>query len=464
MESSKFQHVMEQVKGKIAEGLIKPGDKLPSIREMSRQLGCSANTVIRAYAGLEQEHWIYSVPKSGYYAVVRKSGKEQGSPVEQIDFSSASPDPEVMPYGDFQHCLNRAIEQYRDQLFTYTDPQGFPSLREALSKHLASNQVFAPPERICVVSGSQQALHMLAGMPFPNGKSVILVEQPAYFGMLRSIELLGVTAIGIKRTVEGIDLEELERHFRSNSIKFFYTVPRYHNPLGCSYRREQKQKIAELAEKYDVYIVEDDYLGDLSLNPKDDPIYTEDASGHTVYLKSFSKVTLPGLRLAVAVLPPSLLETFRLFKAASDSSTAALSQGALEMYMGCGMFDRHLEQMRERYRVRMSTLRVACERQLSASSGIRASIPEGGIFARLLLPPELPARELAASLRARHIFVMPTDLCYLRGFPKENAIRLSIIRTHETRIEEGLRRIVEIVQEMLVSSENRVVDWREGFI
>jgi DNA-binding transcriptional MocR family regulator len=462
---NKYQMVIEHMKSQLAAGSMKPGERLPSIRGLSQQFGCSTNTVIRAYDDLEKQHLIYSVPKSGYYAVVQ-SNTTNLQLSGKIDFSSAAPDPAVMPYEDFQHCLNQAIGLYQDQLFSYSDPQGFSSLRETLSNHLTGSQIYAKPEQICVVSGAQQALHLLAAMPFPNGKHVILVEQPTYFGMLRSLDLLGITVIGIERTKNGIDLEELERHFRNNNIKFFYTVPRYHNPLGTSYNREQKKQIARLAEKYGVYIVEDDYLGDLATDRKEDPIYSEDRSGHTVYIKSFSKVMLPGLRLGVAVLPKPLLETFRLFKASSDSSTATLSQAALEIYINCGMFDRHVKGMRDRYRSRMGALRAACDRYIQWMEPIHETssvFPEGGIFATVPLPERLSATDLTASLQLHNIGVMPTGRCYLRTFPKENGIRISIIRTDESQIEQGIQRIAEVAAEMLMhkptTEMESVIEW-----
>lgn len=329
---NKYEVVKALLKEQLTLGNLKPGEKLPSIRSATRLWDCSKNTVIRAYQELEKEHLIYSVPKSGYYAVLRPR-HASGASTEWVDFTSASPDAEVMPYKDFQHCLNRAIELYEDQLFAYSDPQGFFTLRRALEKHLAHFQIFAPPAQICVVSGAQQALHLLAAMPFPNGKSVVLVEQPTFHGMLRSLELLGVKALGIERTMEGIDFDELERHFRNNHIKFFYTVPRFHNPLGASYTEEQKKHLVRLAAQYDVYIVEDDFLADMDANAKADPIYSYDQADKVIYVKSFSKIMLPGLRLASVVLPASLLETFRQFKASCDSSTAALSQAALELYL-----------------------------------------------------------------------------------------------------------------------------------
>ncbi|SCW86496.1 DNA-binding transcriptional regulator, MocR family, contains an aminotransferase domain [Paenibacillus tianmuensis] len=437
----KFETIKADIQRKLASGAIRPGAKLPSIRDVAVQYGCSKNTAIRAYDELEREHLIYSVPKSGYYAVVRS---EEPSSVEQlarIDLANATPDPAVMPYADFQHCLNQAIEQYQDRLFSYADPLGFMSLRQALQKHLTTAQVFTEPEQITVVSGSQQAIHLLAGMPFPNGKAAILVEQPTYFGMLHTLELLGITAIGIARSDEGIDLDELERHFRTNAIKFFYTVPRYHNPMGTSLSQEQKQAIARLAERYDVYIVEDDYLADLETKRRADPIYSLNRSGHVIYVKSFSKVTLPGLRLGTAVLPKPLLETFRQFKSSVDSSTSALSQAALELYLTCGMFDRHAVRMREHYRVRMEALRTAAARYLPQEVGLH--VPDGGVFTRLLVPSPLEADDLLAALKQQNVAVSPTARSYLRTFAKDNGLRLSVMRANEAQIDEAIRRIAD---------------------
>ncbi|KIL39118.1 GntR family transcriptional regulator [Gordoniibacillus kamchatkensis] len=449
---TKYEYVKTFLREQLHSGAIKPGAKMPSIRQLSIQLGSSKNTIIRAYGDLEKEHLIYGVPKSGYYAILRSS-KAEDRAKGLIDFSAAAPDPGVIPYEELQHGLSRAVELYGDHLFTYGDPQGFLSLREAISRHLAKSQVFAGPERICVVSGSLQALHLLALMPFPNGKSAVLVEQPGYAGMNRSIGLLGVTAIGIARTEAGIDLDELERHFRNNPIKFFYTVPRFHNPLGTSLSRSQKETIAQLAAKYDVYVVEDDYLADLETDSKADPICSYDRSGRVIYIRSFSKIMLPGLRLGAAVVPAAVMPMFRMHKAVSDSSTAALSQAALELHFGSGLFQRHAALMRERYGVRMKVLQAACDRYLN--DDFRLSRPEGGIFAQLELPEQLPAEELAAALRLRNVEVMPTTHCYIPGFDAVNGVRLSIIRTNENEIDTGIRLIREAAEEMLRSGSGR---------
>lgn len=459
---NKYEVVKSQIKEQLLSNKIKPGEKLPSIRVAAERWACSVNTAIRAYQELEKEHLIYAVPKSGYYAVLR-SGSHIQTTIERIDFSAASPDPQVMPYKDFQHCLNRAIELYEDQLFAYSDPQGFFSLRRELEKHLASSQIFALPSHICVVSGGQQALHLLASMPFPNGKTAVLVEQPTFHGMLRSLELLGITTLGIERTMDGIDLDELERHFRNNQIKFFYTVPRFHNPLGACYVEEQKKEIARLAERYDVYILEDDYLADMEIRSKSDPIYSYDQSGHVVYVKSFSKIMLPGLRLATVVLPSSLMETFRMFKASCDSSTAVLSQAALELYLKCGMYEHHAGMVRERYRLRMESLADACRRHLPPAFG--AEIGCGGIFSRILLPESINPNDLIAALHHQNVRITSTDQSYLRAFTRDNGLRVSIIQTDEVQIEKGIAMLAETAAALEQKQKKeglwRVIDWRE---
>ncbi|MGM9951374.1 MAG: PLP-dependent aminotransferase family protein, partial [Lysinibacillus sp.] len=298
---AKYIDIMEEIRRRMVEGTLQAGSRLPSVRQLSEHFSCSKNTVIKAYEELEKGHFIYSIPKSGYYVVdvLPDAPDETGV----IDFLSAGPDQNVMPYIDFQHCMNQAIEQYKEELFTYSDQQGLYSLRVQVVNYLQNLQVFTEPERVVIVSGSQQALNLLVSMPFPNGKNNILMEQPTYFGFIESVQLQQATTFGIELSMEGIDLERLEYIFRNNDIKFFYIIPRFHNPLGHCYTNREKKKIVELAEKYDVYIVEDDFLGDLDPDTKADPLFSFAPSGRVIYIKSFSKIFLPGLRIAAVVLP-----------------------------------------------------------------------------------------------------------------------------------------------------------------
>ncbi|MEH7116276.1 PLP-dependent aminotransferase family protein [Neobacillus vireti] len=439
--SSKYIEIMDEIKLRLANGVLIAGSKLPSVRQLSGHFSCSKNTVIKAYEELEKEHLIYSVPKSGYF-VVNEFQKETNE-IKVIDFLSAGPDKKVMPYVEFQHCMNQAIEQYKEELFTYSDQQGLYSLRVQLVKYLQNLQVFTQPERVVVVSGSQQALHLLVSMPFPNGKNNILIEQPTYFGIIESINLQQANTLGIELSMEGIDLERLEYMFRNNDIKFFYIIPRFHNPLGHSYTNKEKKKIVELAEKYDVYIVEDDFLGDLDPNAKSDPLFSFDPSGRVIYIKSFSKIFLPGLRIATVVLPSLMINHFLRYKFSSDFNSSALSQGALEIYLKSGMFTSHLKKIKEVYRTKMQILQEACELLLPANTDF--SKPTSGFYLTIRLPENVTAKQVVHMLSDQHIYVDDASRMFLPEYKKENLLRLSISQVDEGQIKLGVERLAHCI-------------------
>ncbi|MCS4467995.1 PLP-dependent aminotransferase family protein [Clostridium botulinum] len=351
----KYLEILNHVESLIQEGEYKDGDKLPSIRDFTKIYSCNKSTIIKALEALERQHRIYSIPKSGYYVVRRKNPTNSNKEV-LLDFASSAPDPQVFPYLDFQHCINEAIDIYKNEIFIYGTPKGLPSLIDVIQKHLADYQVFANRDNIFITSGVQQALAILTTLTFPNKKETILIEQPSYHLFIDYLETHNVPVLGIKRTDKGIDLNELERLFKTESIKFFYTMPRFHNPLGTSYSQREKEAIVKLAEKYDVFIVEDDYLADLEEDPKADPLYAYGDFSHVIYLKSYSKIIFPGLRIGVAVIPNTILESFGKYKRLIDVDSSMLSQGALEIYIKSGMFQRHKQKIRTSYSLRSKCL------------------------------------------------------------------------------------------------------------
>ncbi|WP_199615300.1 aminotransferase-like domain-containing protein [Paenibacillus alkalitolerans] len=438
----KYLSILSDMEQKINEGQYGFGEKLPSVRNAAKRYGCGVGTIIRVYAELEKRHAIYSIPQSGYYVVEKPGGPgAEGKESKLIDFAPASPDINVFPYLDFQHCLNKAIDTYKYQLFTYGDSNGLDSLRHTLASHLAGDQVFAKAERIVITSGIQQALEILAKMPFPNGKRAILVEQPSYHIFLRFLEAEDIPVCGIARSAAGIDLSELEEKFKTGGIKFFYTMPRYHNPLGTSYSADVRKAIARLAAKYDVYIVEDDYMADLGEDRGFDPIFAYSSTSHVVYLKSFSKIIFPGLRLGAAVLPESLLETFRSYKRYAD--TSLLSQAALEVYIKNGMFERHKRKICSQYTARIRALKEAVQRYNDAGL---IQIPDigSGIYMQFKLPQTANLESLVKRLAARHVTVMSGKGFYLTDYlDREKFLRISISRAQPEQIEEGVKAIVE---------------------
>ena len=443
-----YAEVMHAIEQQIGSGELKPGKKLPSIRSLAKRFDCSVNTIIKAYSELEKKHKIYSVSKSGYYVVERALTSHAGSTdMGMIDFLSAGPDKKAMPYRDYQHCINQAIEAYKEEMFTYSEIQGLYSLREELARHLRELQVFTAPERICVVSGSQQALHLLISLPFPNGRKNICVEQPTHISLIESIKFQQAKAYGIEITSNGLDMKRLEHLFQCNDIKFFYTVSRFHNPTGYSYSNMERRKIVELAQKYDVYIIEDDYLGDLDPDTRQDPMFAYDPSGRVIYTKSFSKVMLPGLRLGLAVIPEFLRDAFLSAKFASDLHTPVLTQGALEIYLKSGMFKTHIQRMRSIYKRKAALLQKAYQEQLPPSAAYSGS--HSGFYSTIRLPSPLKAETFIEHLKKEDVYVDSAKRMYLPEFEQDSVIRLSVSQVEEEWIGIGVQKIACVMRELL---------------
>lgn len=440
----KYMLVQSAIEQAIHNGRYKPGQQLPSVREAAAQYSCSISTILRAYAELEKRHAIYAIAQSGYYVVDRSGEEAQSVLSDSIDFTSSMPDVHVFPYQDFQHCLNKAIDAYKHQLFTYGSPNGLEGLRDTLVSQLAGEQVFARKANIVMASGAQQVLEVLARIPFPNGKQTVLVEQPGYDIYLRYLEAEGIPAYGITRTAKGIDLHELEALFREESVKYFYTMPRFHNPLGTTLDKKERKEIARMASKYDVYIVEDDYMADLDQERGYEPIHAYCHTPHVVYLKSFSKIIFPGLRLGAAVLPESLLHPYFTFKSYPDSSL--LSQAALEVYIKNGMYERHKHKISAQYAERMQALNEAVQRHDDAAKMEVPSI-QAGIYMQVKLPPTVNLDQLEKRLAARQVFIKTGKGYYLSNVrEREKFVRISVSRVTLEQIDRGVRILAEEVK------------------
>ncbi|WP_159888446.1 aminotransferase-like domain-containing protein [Paenibacillus puerhi] len=439
----KYLEILADIEQKRAVGELRPGQKLPSVRQAAELYGCSISTVTRAYEELEKRHAIYSIPQSGYY-MVEDEEEDTGIDVRVIDFASSSPDLNVFPYRDFQHCLNKAIDTYKYHLFTYGDSKGLAALRETLVKHLADDQVFTKAQHIAVTSGIHQALQTLARMPFPNDRKTVLVEQPSYNLFLNFLEAEGLPVKIIARTTDGIDLQQLEELFRDGEIKCFYTMSRHHNPLGTSYDVKEKKTIASLAAKYDVYVVEDDYMADLGDRRGFEPIFAYDQSGHVVYLKSFSKIIFPGLRLGAVVLPEPLLDRFYTYN--GQNGAAMLSQAALDIYIKNGMYERHREKIFRQYESRIEILHDAVKRYNDAGL-LEVADVRSGVFTQFKVPLAVNLERVVDRLKERGVLVASGKLFYLSDYlQREKFLRISISRSQPEQIYEGVKAVIEEVK------------------
>ena len=432
----KYEKIFNELLHQIQSGEIPSGTKIPSIRKLKLFYSCSTSTVQSALKKLEEQHLIYSLPKSGYY-VIDHQMIHKPADVEIIDFATASPTWHTLPYKDFQHCINKAIDTYQEDLFKYGTSNGLPSLIIEAQNLLETYQVFAKLENIYITSGVQRALSILSLMPFPNNRMNILVEQPSYHLYLEYLQTLQINIVGIKRTVEGIDLEELESIFQEGNIKFFYCMPRFHNPLGTSYSKKEKEAILKLANKYDVYIVEDDYIADFEQNTKNDPMISLDINERVVYLKSFSKIMFPGLRIGIAVLPSRLKNNFQKYKRINDIDSSMISQAALELYLKSGMFMRYRSQVSKAYTDRAEMLQKSLEKFLPTYK-----IPsQMAMHTHIPLPNQININSLIHQLKKQHIFLDSVNRDYIAGFYKEKILKINVSNVEDHKIQVGIKNI-----------------------
>jgi len=432
-----YELIVENIKKDIKNGHYKAGKKLPSVRELSNKYNCSKNTVVKAYETLRNNHIIYSIPQSGYY-IVENLIKNDETASSVISFSTGNPIIGHMNTPDLKHCLDRAVDIYRNNSLSSNSGGGVDSLRKILPKYLSDFQVFTNPDNIFVNLGIQQSLSILTQMPFPNGKTLILIEQPTYRFFMEFLKFYGVEVIGIERDENGIDLNKLEDIFKKKRIKFFYTIPRNHNPLGTSYNKHQRKAIAELAAKYDVYIVEDDYFGDISFDSRYDPIYAYSDHYHHIYLKSFSKI-IPWIRIGFLVVPSHLLDIFQEYTQLSYYysyfSPSLVSQATLEIYIRSNILKKHVTSMKkeleEKQKVLRKNLRTLEKYNIKPIGG------KSGFYSCLQLPDYINENKLVQDLKKQNVLVFPGARFYLNDSFYRKSIRLSIACVNRNDIDKG---------------------------
>ena len=331
-KQSKYQAVVSHLKKGIESGKFPTGSRLPSIRQLSQDFHCSKDTVQRALLELRHEQYLYAKPQSGYY--VLEQGQHQDLEIEVTDEHASA-------YDDFRLCVNETLIGRENYLFNYYDNQeGLEELRQSVHQLLFNQALYCKPDQLVLTSGTQQALFILSQIDFPSKGEEILVEQPTYHRMNRLLVAQGLAYQTIERRIDGIDLDELEEQFKSGKIKFFYTIPRYHYPLGHSYSDQEKRAILDLANQYGVYIVEDDYLGDLDPK-KSQTFHYLDTEDRVIYIKSFSTSLFPALRITALILPNALKEAFVSYKNILDYDSNLIMQKALSLYIDSQLFEKN---------------------------------------------------------------------------------------------------------------------------
>ena len=463
-----YVQLFESIKELIVKGEIKPEDKLPPIRELADLLSINTSTVVNGYNLLEKEGYVYKRVGSGTFVSPRQLSGIDTSLLEKypldedfrmmdrgqmkikestISFASATPTSDLFPVEDFKVLINEVLDRDKGDAFGYQESQGFYPLRESLVEYLKSYNIHTSPDNIQIISGAQQGIDVIS-KAFINYKDTVVLENPTYTGAIATFKTRGANIISVPIQEEGLDITYLHNKILEQKPKLIYLMSNYQNPTGNSYTLEKKKKLIELAQQYDFLIVEDDYLSDLSFYNNDSAtLKSMDTSDVVIYIKSFSKIFMPGLRLGFLVIPPKILNIIMAAKHTSDISTSGLNQRVFDLYLRKGIWRKHIQYMETIYKERFDVMISTINKYL-LPLGVSFIPPKGGLNFWLQLPRGLSSNDLYIEAAKNNVLILPGSIFYMSG-TDSSYFRISIAAVYPEEIEHGIKLLSESIKQSL---------------
>ena len=427
----KYDQVSRYISELIEKGDLKPGDKAPSLRKLSKQLGVSIATVTQSYVNLEDQGVLTAKPQSGFYVNdlasqitdIAKSASKPcqarrvrfGELFEEVfsnannpritPFGTSSPSMEFMPVKSLTRATRSIIGRYPQKSMDYLFPPGDRKLREQIAQHYAQTHTRVSANDIIITSGATEALSISLRTVAKRG-DIIAVESPTYFAVLRMIEQMGMLAVEIETDpVTGLDLDALEEAFDTMDIKAVLASPSTSNPLGSQMPEEKKRELVNLMAERDIPLIEDDVYGSVYFSDKAPrPAKSYDLNNLVLSCSSFSKTLAPGYRVGW-VIAGRYHKKFLQYKQAWSSATSSLSQLALAEFLSSGQYERHLVRLRIAMREQVDKGRYMIARNFP--EGTRVSHPHGGNVLWIEMPQGCDCIDIFNKAREHHIAVTP---------------------------------------------------------
>lgn len=444
------------------------GEKLPSIRSLAKDLKINNVTVVNAYKLLEQEGYVYSIKGSGTYVKRTAPSNEMNYidegdldlmisgilpiPKNSINFASMSPTPDLFPIVEFKQSLIEVLDRDGGLAFLYPEINGYEPLRESISKFLLNYyDTKVNKDQILITSGGQQGLDIISKTLIDQGES-IFVENPTYSGAFAAFKSRGAKIIGIPMKEDGIDISELKVLIKRHKPKFLYIMTNFQSPTTYSYSEEKKCELLNLANTYNFYIIEDDFLTDLSFDDKKTPLKSLDNSDKVIYIKSFSKIFMPGVRIGFITLPNMLFRDILKAKHTTDISSSGYLQRAFDLYLRKGYWMNHIENIKrvyfEKYKIMLREL------EKLKDYGIEYIKPNGGLSLWLKLPKEIDAFELYKECYDNNLSIVPGKVFYIDNSIYNSYIRISFGAVSNEEIVKGVNILYDILNKPFKNRNN----------
>ena len=363
---------------------------------------------------------------------------------EVISFAGGNPAPETLECDRVRAFADEILSEKDGwKVLQYGSTEGYLPLRKALLDYVTRVGIRDLTLDEClVVSGGQQAIDLMS-KAFLNKGDVVLVEDPTYLAVLHILKTYEAKAVGVRSEDDGLDLADLEDKVRTCHPKFLYVVPNFSNPAGKTLSAAKRKAIAELAERYDFLVLEDDPYRELRYSGEPVPsIKSFDRSGHVVYATSFSKTIAPALRVGGAFGHADIIRKLVIGKQATDVHTATIPQAIVCKYLVTGAIWDHIRDIVPMYREKRDAM-VRAVRQ-NFPEDFRFVVPEGGLFLFGEFTGGLSAKALfhTAVEQYKVAYVCGNDF-YADG-RGDNSVRLNFSNASLEQIETGIRRLGEM--------------------
>lgn len=465
--------VREMLVAAILDGHIPAGDQVPSPRKLSQELGVARNTIIAAYNQLVEEGYLVAKERHGYFVpediisnavsfeTELTTAKEstidwderlvfsladQRNIVKTRDwhnfeypFITGQLDPNIFPAAEWRECCrhtlnNASIQDWMGDHFDTDNPQLVEQLR---TRVLPRRGVLASSEEILITMGAQHALFLLSGLLL-TGK-VVGMEDPGYPDIRNLLRLKADVLKPIQVDNEGIVVSEELR-----DCDYIYVTPSHQSPTTVTMSIERRKALLEAAEEMDFIVIEDDYEGEINYMGTALPsLYSLDTKGRVLYVSSLSKILAPGLRVGYLVAPEELVQEARALRRLMLRHTPGNNECALALFLSRGHYDMLIRRLSRNYQERWAIMQKAIETYMPF---VDSSCVDGSTAFWLTCDENVDCYHVQRLAVQQGILIEPGDIYFMAKPRPRNYIRLGLSSIQSDKIEEGVKKLAQIMQ------------------
>ncbi|ULT58775.1 PLP-dependent aminotransferase family protein [Neobacillus drentensis] len=366
---------------------------------------------------------------------------------EVISFAGGLPAPELFPVEALKDVCNVVLNEEGAASLQYSTTEGYIPLREAICQRMKVIGIHSPLGNVLITSGSQQAID-LTGRIFINEGDTIICESPTYLAAINAFKSYNPKFVEVAMDDEGMIMEKLEKQLQEHpNTKFIYTIPDFQNPTGRTLKLERRKRMIELANQYDVLIVEDNPYGAIRFAGEAlPPVKHFDTEGRVIYISTFSKIFAPGLRLGWICADETFIEKYVAFKQTADLHTDSFAQRITAKYLELNNIEEHIHKIKAVYKERCTAM-LSCIKEFFPKN-INYSLPEGGLFIWIELPESVDSGELFVKCLENNVAFVPGAPFFPNG-TKKNTLRLNYSNMPKEKIIEGMKLMGEVLHREL---------------